>query len=188
MSPQKRKDLTFAELVLSIRQAHDLFSAQASKAVNIGLTLRNWFIGMYITEYELHGADRAGYGENLFNELAAKLAQHNVSGCRFRQLYNYRAYPQILRTVSAKSKELLHTIVQPAEKLRTASAKLAIDPAKLVSSLSYSHFELLVEIEDPLKLAFYEVEGIRANWSVLSCVVISIFCNLMYIITKRLGD
>jgi hypothetical protein len=106
MIPQKKKYLTFAELVSSIRQAHDLFSAQASKAVNIGLTLRNWFIGMYITEYELHGADRAGYGENLFNELAAKLAQHNVSGCRFRQLYNYRAfyraYPQILRTVSAK--------------------------------------------------------------------------------------
>jgi len=170
MSPQRKLNLTFAELVSSIRQAHDLFSAQAGKSVNISLTLRNWFIGMYITEYELHGADRAGYGENLFNELAAKLAQHNVSGCRFRQLYNYRAfyraYPQILRTVSAKSKELLHTIVQPAAKLRTASAKLAIDPAKLVSSLSYSHFELLVEIEDPLKRAFYEVEGIRANWSV----------------------
>jgi predicted nuclease of restriction endonuclease-like (RecB) superfamily len=149
MSPQKKLNLTFAELVSSIRQAHDLFSAQASKSVNISLTLRNWFIGMYITEYELHGADRAGYGENLFNELAAKLAQHNVSGCHFRQLYNYRtfyrAYPQILRTVSAK---------------------LAIDPAKLVSSLSYSHFELLVEIEDPLKRAFYEVECIRANWSV----------------------
>jgi hypothetical protein len=29
---------------------------------------------------------------------------------------------------------------------------LTIDPAKLVSSLSYSHFELLVEIEDPLEL------------------------------------
>jgi hypothetical protein len=115
MSPQKKLNLTFVELVSSIRQAHDLFSAQASKSVNISLTLRNWFIGMYITEYELHGADRAGYGENLFNELAAKLAQYNVSGCRFRQLYNYwafyRAYPQILRTASAKSKELLHTIV-----------------------------------------------------------------------------
>ena len=67
---------------------------------------------------------------------------------------------------SKTPKKLLHSIVQPAEKLRTASAKLAIDSAKLVSSLSYSHFELLVEIEDPLKRAFYEVEGIRANWSV----------------------
>ncbi len=130
MSPQKKKDLTFAELVSSIRQAHDLFSAQANKSVNIGLTLRNWFIGMYITEYELRGADRAGYGENLFNGLAAKLAQHNVSGCRFRQLYNYRAfyraYPQILRTVSAKSKELLHTIVPPAAKMQKNFEELVI--------------------------------------------------------------
>jgi len=165
-----KKNLTFDGLVDSIKEVDLQLAKQASKAVNISLTLRNWFIGMYITEYELHGADRAGYGENLFNELAAKLAQHNVSGCRFRQLYNYRvfyrAYPQILRTASAKSKELLHAFVQPAEKLRTASAKLTIDPAKLVSSLSYSHFELLVEIEDPLKRAFYEVECIRANWSV----------------------
>jgi len=144
-----KKNLTFDGLVDSIKEVDLQLEKQASKAVNISLTLRNWFIGMYITEYELHGADRAGYGENLFNALAAKLAQYNVSGCRFRQLYNYRAfyraYPQILRT---------------------ASAKLTIDPAKLVSSLSYSHFELLVEIEDPLKRAFYEVECIRANWSV----------------------
>ena len=48
MSTQKKTNLTFAELVLSIRQAHDLFSAQASKAVNISLTLRNWVIGYYI--------------------------------------------------------------------------------------------------------------------------------------------
>jgi len=126
----KKQDLTFAELVLSIRQAHDLFSAQANKSVNIGLTLRNWFIGMYITECELHGADRAGYGENLFSELGAKLAQHNVSGCRFRQLYNYRAfyraYPQILRTVSAKSKELLHMIAPPAAKIQKNFEELVI--------------------------------------------------------------
>jgi len=44
-------------------------SRQAVKAVNISLTLRNWFIGMYISEFELHGFDMAGYGENLFKEL-----------------------------------------------------------------------------------------------------------------------
>ena len=131
-----QRALNFSALVDGVRAVHEQCAIQAGKAVNISLTLRNWLIGMYIAEYELRGADRAGYGENLFNELATKLAQHNVSGCRFRQLYNYRAfyrtYPQISRTVSTKSKELLHTIVQPAEKLRTASAKLAIDPAKLV--------------------------------------------------------
>lgn len=32
--------------------------------------------------------------------------------------------------------------------------------------LSYSHIEILIEIDDPLKRAFYEVECIRGNWSV----------------------
>ncbi len=59
MSTQKKTNLTFAELVLSIRKAHDLFSAQASKAVNISLTLRNWAIGYYIERYERLGVDRA---------------------------------------------------------------------------------------------------------------------------------
>ena len=46
------------------------------------------------------------------------------------------------------------------------SAQLATDPEKLLSCLSYSHFEMLVEIDDPLKRAFYEHECIRGNWSV----------------------
>lgn len=169
-SSPKTKQFTFDQLVQSICSAHEKLSVQASKAINISLTLRNWVIGMYIAEFELRGADRAGYGENLFGELASRLAQHNVSGCRFRQLYNYRSfyrsYPQILRTVSAKSQDLILTNTKSTEKLRTVSAKLMIDPEKLVSHLSYSHFEMLVEIEDSLKRAFYEHECIRGNWSV----------------------
>jgi hypothetical protein len=34
-------------------------SAQAGRAVNISLTMRNWMIGLYIAEYKLRGADRA---------------------------------------------------------------------------------------------------------------------------------
>jgi type I restriction enzyme, R subunit len=44
--------------------------AQAGRAINVSLTLRNWLIGAYISEYELRGADRASYGENLLSELA----------------------------------------------------------------------------------------------------------------------
>lgn len=36
----------------------------------------------------------------------------------------------------------------------------------LLDRLSYSHIELLIEVEDPLKRAFYEIECIRGNWSV----------------------
>ena len=41
-----------------------------------------------------------------------------------------------------------------------------LEPERLLSSLSYSHFELLVEIDEPLKRLFYEVEILRGNWSV----------------------
>jgi len=36
----------------------------------------------------------------------------------------------------------------------------------LLHCLSYSHFEELVPIEDPIKRSFYEVECTRGNWSV----------------------
>ena len=36
----------------------------------------------------------------------------------------------------------------------------------LLDPLSYSHFELLMDINDPLKRTFYEIECMRGNWSV----------------------
>jgi|SRR5208283_416363 len=54
-----RNKLTFTSLIGSIRQIHDELAAQARRAVNVSLTLRNWLSGCYIAEYELRGADRA---------------------------------------------------------------------------------------------------------------------------------
>jgi len=60
----------FEKLVGVIRRVHEEMAAQAGRAVNISLTLRNWMIGAYIAEYELSGADRASYGDALLSELA----------------------------------------------------------------------------------------------------------------------
>ena len=64
---------SFANLVQSIQHIHDELAAQACRAVNVSLTLRNWLIGCYIAEYELRGKDRAEYGERLLDELASEL-------------------------------------------------------------------------------------------------------------------
>ena len=50
--------------------------------------------------------------------------------------------------------------------METVSPQLALSGRKLVDSLSFSHFAELIEIENPLKRAFYEIECIRGNWSV----------------------
>ena len=159
----------FEKLVGSIRLAHEELAAQAGRAVNISLTLRNWFIGAYIAEYELRGLDRASYGDHLLRELSSELRRHKISNTGRRQLYNYlafyRAYPQIVRTVPAQSRHLIPETIH-SQKVRTVSAQLAIAPEKLLGSLSYSHFELLVALDDDLKRAFYEIECIRGTWSV----------------------
>jgi predicted nuclease of restriction endonuclease-like (RecB) superfamily len=167
----------FAALVDTIGQADLALAAQAVKAVNISLTLRNWFIGCYIAEFELRGADRARYGDRLLPELAKALSQRKVSNTGMRQLYSYlsfyRMYPNILRTASAKSLSRAVGLLvpsMPTKKLRTVSAisTQTLSPLTqlLLNSLSYSHFELLVEQADALKRNFYEVETLRGNWSV----------------------
>lgn len=53
-----------------------------------------------------------------------------------------------------------------AEIQKPVASKFTTDGQLLIERLSFSHFELLVTIDQPLKRAFYEIECIRGNWSV----------------------
>src|SRR3990172_5492824 len=167
---RKASEMDFASLIQAIRTTHEHFAAQAVRAVNIGLTLRNWFIGAHIAEFELRGADRAHYGDRLLDELSHELRKADISNTGRRQLYQYlaffRTYPQIARTVPAQSRMLLPEATGLQKKVRTASAQSAIPPETLMNQLSYSHFELLIGLDDDLKRRFYEVGSIRGQWSV----------------------
>ena len=117
----------------------------ASRAVNISLTLRNWFIGYYIAEFELQGADRANYGDKLLTELAKALRAQAVSNSGRRQLYGYlafyRTYPQIVRTTSALSAQVMPRQLLE-QKVRTVSAPSSTiagtDPETLIARLSFA--------------------------------------------------
>ena len=107
----KKKEMNFDALVSALEQVHVHLAAQAGRAINISLTLRNWVMGAYIAEYELAGADRAVYGESLLAKLADELEKKKVSACGKRQLYNYlrfyNTYPEIVRSVTAQLEEAL---------------------------------------------------------------------------------
>lgn len=161
----------FEKLVSNIRQVHDELAAQADRAVNISLTLRNWLIGCYIQEYELHGADRAAYGEELLSKLSVELDKVNVSTCGKRQLYQYlhfyQVYPQIVRSLPAQLQRLIpEGVNSDGSKVRSVSAQLETEPQKLLQQLSYTHIEQLIAIADDTKRVFYEIECILGNWSV----------------------
>ncbi|MEE4143427.1 MAG: PDDEXK nuclease domain-containing protein [Halieaceae bacterium] len=157
---------TFGQLVERIQAAHRELAAQAGRAINISLTLRNWLIGCYIAEYELNGQDRAQYGDRLFSDLAGALKA--LSNCNRRQLYRYRRfyslYPQIVGSLPPQLRDL--PMLTGAQMVVTASPPSPAMTLDLVTRLSYSHFDELVDITDATKRSFYEVECIRGNWSV----------------------
>jgi hypothetical protein len=46
------------------------------------------------------------------------------------------------------------------------SSKLQVPSDKLITKLSYSHLELFLNIDEPLKRTFCELECIKGTWSV----------------------
>ena len=168
--------LSFTELVGSIRHVHEELSAQAGRAVNLSLTLRNWLIGSYIAEYEQKGTDRAEYGARLLGNLSSRLVETGMDGVAPRSLRQYRqfylAYPEIWQTPSAKSLQSLipysirQTLPAKSQTASTASSQLGIPASELIQKLSFSHFAELIGVADDTKRAFYEIECIRGNWSV----------------------
>ncbi len=168
----KRK-LDFTGLVDAVRQVCERSAAVASRAVNVSLTLRNWLVGFYIVEYEQHGTDRAKYGERLLENLSAALGEKGVSRVEARELRRYRrfylVYPQIRESVTPEMRPLLPVPSRTPRKIReTPSPNFGTPGKTLISTLSFSHFAELIEIDDSFKRSFYEIECIRGNWSVRS--------------------
>ena len=60
----------FLSACSGIRQVHEHCDVEAARAVNVGLTVRNWMIGWYIRQYEQDGADRSTYGTRLLENLS----------------------------------------------------------------------------------------------------------------------
>jgi len=157
-------------LTTTIQETNSYFLEKVHKQVNTALSLRNWLIGYYIVEYEQSGKDRAVYGLGLFKAIAKNLLNKGIKSLQERNLYLcrdfYKAYPQILQTVSAKSYLI---DFQNPEILQTLSAKSTHPELNvLLTQLSFSHFIELLKADSELQRRFYEAESIRSNWSVRS--------------------
>lgn len=172
--------MDFEAMAQAISEIHRRTRTGALRAVNVALTCRNWLIGAYIHEYELRGQDRAEYGERLFDRLAQRLAALSVPNCNRSRLYRYRdlyrLYPQIGEALPGAYDTLRPPTLASAPNSvatplpQSSAGKVAtLSPLSgqfVLERLSYSHLELLIEIDDPLKRAFYEIECLHGNWSV----------------------
>jgi len=177
MNNGDRPKLEFSGLVDKIQSVHHELRSSALRSVNTMLTIRNWLIGYYITNYEMQGADRAQYGERLMDSISLELQRLKVPRSAKRELQRfcqfYRTYPQILRSLNAELGKVARdeiktelTLSADSSKVRSVNAQLAKLSSRLLNNLSYAHFEILITIDDELKRRFYELECLKANWSV----------------------
>lgn len=178
--------MDFELLRNTIDSLNELTQKKALQNVNTMLSIRNWLIGFYIVNYEQNGADRAKYGEHIIENLADELKKRNLKGMSYRnlQLFKkfYYMYPQIVQTVSAQFKELLSYPIKQFVRKNLNNDKLVQDtnqslisnelPDDIIKSeillkhFSFSHFIELMKCDNYLERTFYEIEGIKGNWSV----------------------
>lgn len=154
----------YQALVSAIERLIEQGRQRAAGAVNTILVETYWQIGRYLVEFEQKGKARAEYGEELLKRLGKDLTAKYGRGFSWRNLFNmrkfYLTYPQRkLQTVSA--------ISQKKQKGPIVSGLLPISQTPSATfSLSWSHYILLIGLDEEAKRSFYEIEAIKNSWSV----------------------
>jgi predicted nuclease of restriction endonuclease-like (RecB) superfamily len=91
--------MKYLQLVSAIQSTSQQLVRHSAFVVNQALVVRNWLVGAYLVEFEQHGKDRAKYGAQLMQRLAADLARRGLKGLGASSLKHcrqfYVTYPQI---------------------------------------------------------------------------------------------
>lgn len=134
----------------------------AVRAVNSSMVLAYWQIGKRIVEEEQGGAKKAGYGDNLIAELADLLTREYGKGFSSTNLKYFRQFYLTFPIHHAVSDELEEKTKSHA--LRGESASVQIGHA-LRDKLSWTHYRLLLKVENDTARNYYLNEAAEQNWS-----------------------
>lgn len=148
----------------SIKTIIEESKAEIVRKVNTTIVLTYFKIGKMIVEDEQSGASRAGYAERTLKQLSAALTRDYGKGFSHRNLEYCRKFyltysVRISKTLSAKSTNLKTTTAR-----KPISQTLSAFSRKF--PLSWSHYILLMKIDNEAEQRFYEIESEKNNWSV----------------------
>jgi len=138
------------------KQVGDFLEAarrHAKRQLDTTIVITYYEVGKMIVEHEQQGQKRAQYGTKLIKELSEYLTEQYGRGFSVVNLKSIRKFyqvyaPSIQQTLSTKSE---------AEKGQTVSAQFR---------LSWSHYQLLMRIENEDARRFYEIEAADQQWAV----------------------
>ncbi len=139
-----------------------------ARTVNTAQVLSHWLIGPEIIEAEQQGQARADYGDNLLKNLATRLKQDYGKGFSYSNLKYmrqfYLGFPSFLG--SPEKGHAVRDLLEISSKLLESGASSNDwQPGQLHPNLSWTHYRILLKVENLSSRSFYEIEALKNNWS-----------------------
>ncbi len=140
---------------------------RVARTVNTAMVQTYWLIGREIVQVEQRGARRAEYGDELMQRLATRLTRRygagfSVAGLR-RMRQFFASYPNGSALSRGKKRS---TALSESANATNLSAPSRDSTGQFPPTLSWSHYLVLMRVENPLARSFYEIEASRECWSV----------------------
>ncbi|HWO24271.1 MAG TPA: PDDEXK nuclease domain-containing protein [Kofleriaceae bacterium] len=163
--PRAAQQASDEQLFERVAQILEQARGQIARTINTAMVQAYWLVGREIVEVEQAGEQRAGYGDELIQRLAARLTGIYGQGFsapnlrRMRQFYlvfpKGSALPEIRSALPSKSGEGEIRSALPS------NSAAAVFP----SGLGWTHYVILMRVANPAARAFYEIEAVREAWS-----------------------
>jgi len=150
---------------------------RAYRAIDSLMVEAYWNVGRRIVEEEQQGKERAGYGTSLLRHLSIRLTEEFGTGFGERNLRNFRQFYlcfPIRNALRAESPNpdstgvsddfpLRNTLCSESEKGRPESDSSIRGAA--CPELSWTHYRLLIRVENEAARQWYATEAAEQNWS-----------------------
>lgn len=158
-NPQAEYFREITEIISSARK-------QAYSSINKAMVQAYWKIGERIVKEEQQGDKRAEYGKFIIENISKELSMIFGKGFSERRIREYRqfylSFYEMRHTLSAELKSIdIENVRENQEIRRTLFAEL-IDQY----NLSWSHYRLIMRVNNPKAQKYYLQEASKNAWSV----------------------
>lgn len=128
-------------------------------AINAAMVYANYETGRYIIEDEQKGNCRAQYGKSVLKKLSLKLTAKFGKGWSVESLTLCRKF----YAVYSVNSNIVNTVYDMRDSVNDVY-QIGLFPQRF--TLSWSHYLILMRIDNPDERNFYEIECAKQQWSV----------------------
>ncbi|MCG3203461.1 MAG: putative nuclease YhcG [Elusimicrobia bacterium] len=148
-------------LYQNIRSVLENARSATYHAINTTMVQAYWQVGRLILEHEQGGKSRAAYGQTVLEELSRRLSDEFGRGFDVTNLRKMRQFYRMFEIRDTARLELT-TGKRDAPRLKSSQGTIR---HMVCDELGWSHYRLLMQVENPTAREWYMKEAANQRWS-----------------------